>query len=324
MCTISIMEPPVRNGGMADEQLAAAVQHADAGRAEHLVAGEHREVDAQRAEVDRRVRHRLAGVQHGQRADLAGPRDQPRGRVDRAEHVGLVGERDDLGVVVDQFVDVRQIEPAVVGDAEPAQRRAGALGDLLPRHQVRVVLHLGHDDLVAGAEPEALGLRARRGRVAHRVGDQVDALGGVLGEHQLVGAHADERRRSARARPRRRRWPPRPAGARRGARRRWTSPGTPARRPAPACGRWDVAPESRYTNRLPSRTVRPRIGKSLRSASTSSGSAVVSVTVVTCHGLLALPAGVADVALVLQDRRPVPGRRTRRSGRRRTRARSPG
>ena len=34
-------------------------------RAEHLVAGEHGEVDAERGEVERQVRRGLAGVQHG-------------------------------------------------------------------------------------------------------------------------------------------------------------------------------------------------------------------------------------------------------------------
>ena len=76
MVTVSIIDPPVRNGGIAVEQLAAPVQHADPGGAEHLVAGERREVDVERVEVDRLVRHRLAGVQHRQRADRLGPADQ--------------------------------------------------------------------------------------------------------------------------------------------------------------------------------------------------------------------------------------------------------
>ncbi len=58
-----------------------------------------------------------------------------------------------------------------------------------------MVLHLGDDDLVAGPEPETLRLRTRRRRVAHRVGDEVQRLGGVLGEDDLVAPGcADERR----------------------------------------------------------------------------------------------------------------------------------
>ena len=59
-----------------------------------------------------------------------------------------------LGALVDDGVEVGQVEPAVVGQPEPAQRRAGAAAQLLPRHQVGVVLHLGHDDLVARADDE--------------------------------------------------------------------------------------------------------------------------------------------------------------------------
>ena len=63
--------------------------------------------------------------------------------------------------------------------------------------------------------------------------------------------------------------PPRRAGAHRGARRRCGVAEIPARRRVPARGRCEVAPESRYTRGLPSRTVRVRIGKSARIAATS-------------------------------------------------------
>jgi cysteine desulfurase/selenocysteine lyase len=57
----------------------------------------------------------------------------------------------------------------------------GPLAQLLPGHQVGVVLHLGDEDLVTGS-------------CLHRVCDQVDRLGGVLGEHHLADVGADERR----------------------------------------------------------------------------------------------------------------------------------
>src|SRR5262249_26652463 len=51
------------------------------------------------------------------------------------------------------------------------------------RDEVRVMLHLGDDDVVAGAHGPADGLR-----------DQIDALGGPPREHDLLaGARADER-----------------------------------------------------------------------------------------------------------------------------------
>jgi hypothetical protein len=52
-----------------------------------------------------------------------------------------------------------------------------------------VVLHLGDDDLVARADPEAVtrSPAAARRAIGEGIGDQVDRLGGVLGEDDLVG-----------------------------------------------------------------------------------------------------------------------------------------
>ena len=81
-----------------------------------------------------------------------------------------------------------QVDATVVGHAIPSQRRTSALGQLLPRNQVRVVLQLGGDDDVTGADGMFEPL------VPQHVGDEVERLGGVLGEHQLVGLRTDERR----------------------------------------------------------------------------------------------------------------------------------
>ena len=101
------------------------------------------------------------------------------------ERVGLVDERDHLRPLVDHLVDRRLDEPAFVVDGDPAERRAGALGQQLPRHDVAVVLHLGDHDLVAGPEPEPLGAQERRG-VGERVGQQVQRRRDVGGEDDLV------------------------------------------------------------------------------------------------------------------------------------------
>ena len=156
--------------------------------------GEDQEVRAQLGDVDRRVRHRLRAVDQHQRADLVRPGDDLAERVDRAEDVRLLGDRDELGALVDHRRQVGEVEPAVVGEPEPAQGRAGALAQLLPGQQVGVVLHLGDDDLVAlpdGVPPE-LRLLRRRG-VGQRVGDEVDALGAVAGEDDLPLRRTDER-----------------------------------------------------------------------------------------------------------------------------------
>ena len=85
-----------------------------------------------------------------QRADRLGPRDQLGDRGHRAGDVRMMAERNDFHA----FVELQRVEvdAAVVGDAVPAQRRAGAPGQLLPRDQVGVVLQLGGDDDVAGAD----------------------------------------------------------------------------------------------------------------------------------------------------------------------------
>ena len=80
-----------------------------------------------------------------------------------------------------------------------------ALGHDVPRHDVGVVLHLRDDDDVAGGEV----------RTAPRLGDEVEGLGGVLGEHDLVGvAGVDEAGDLGCAPARRRRWRRRRVGRR--------------------------------------------------------------------------------------------------------------
>ena len=63
-----------RGTAAAGRAAPARDQHADAGRAADLVPGEGDEVRAERGHVHRHVRHGLRGVEHDQRADLAGPR----------------------------------------------------------------------------------------------------------------------------------------------------------------------------------------------------------------------------------------------------------
>ena len=60
------------------QQFAAAIEHADARGAEHLVAAEGQEIGVERHHVGRRVRHAL-------------------GRVDQHQRAGRVRARDDLG-----------------------------------------------------------------------------------------------------------------------------------------------------------------------------------------------------------------------------------
>ncbi len=67
-------------------------------------------------------------------------------------------------------------QQAVVGDRDELEVGVRLLGQQLPRDEVGVVLHLGQDDRVAAADVAA----------APGVGDQVDRLGRVAREHDLV------------------------------------------------------------------------------------------------------------------------------------------
>ena len=77
---------------------------------------------------------------------------------------------------------------AVIGDAKPLQRRAGASGEFLPGNQVGVVLEFGGDDHVTRTESTFETV------IAEHVRHQIERLGGVLGEYQLSRAGTDERR----------------------------------------------------------------------------------------------------------------------------------
>ena len=70
-----------------------------------------------------------------------------------------------------------EVEQPVVGERDVAQGRARHLGGHLPRHDVRVVLHLGEQDLVALTEVLA----------TPALGDEVRRLGRASGEHDRLG-----------------------------------------------------------------------------------------------------------------------------------------
>ena len=111
----------------------------------------------------------------------------------------------------------RSSSPVVV-DRRPVDLRADPLGQLLPGHEVRVVLHLGEHDAVAGAD---VG-------VAPGAGDQVERLGRVADEDDLAAVGgAEVAGDGRRARPRRRRSPRRRGCGSRGG--RWSGGGARSR-----------------------------------------------------------------------------------------------
>jgi hypothetical protein len=140
------------------------------------VAREGEEVGVDGLHVDGSRRNRLCPVDEDVRADVVGQVRQFRDGVDGAEGVRDVHHGDHLGRVVDEVTRVVHVEVAVLVDADVSHFRAGLLRDLLPRHERRVVFHLGEHHRVA---------RAEFGE-APRVGDEVHRLRGVLREDDFL------------------------------------------------------------------------------------------------------------------------------------------
>ena len=210
------MWPPVRNGSIACSS-SPRPQSAPMPLGPHILcAGDRDEVGAERLHVERHVRRGLRGVADEDRALLVRPGGELLDRVDRPERVRDVVRRDDLDPCPARRCasSVGEIELALLGQRDHRELRAGAAGDVLPRHEVRVMLELGDDDEVAGAEV----------RHPPRVRDEVDRLGRVADEDDLAHVGRVQRARApSRARSRA---PPsraRRARRRRGARSRTTS-----------------------------------------------------------------------------------------------------
>ena len=128
------------------------------------------------------MRNRLGAVDEGERARTSRGRGDRLDRVDRAEGVRLMSDRQQLDALELPLEPIEQ-EEAVVVDAEELEPSADFLCEQLPWHEVAVMLHLGQQDPVArldiGSPPA----------VAH----EVDRLGGIAGEDDLLyGGGVDE------------------------------------------------------------------------------------------------------------------------------------
>ena len=177
------------------EQLAAAVQHADAGRPVGLVAGPGVEVGAERGDVDRQVRHGLRAVdQHDRAGGVRAARDLV-DRVDRAEHVGDVGDGDELRARARAARRARRGRAARRRRSARTRARRRPPREHLPRHEVRVVLHL---------RQRPRGRRRRRWRGPTRSATRLIASVALRVKTVSPGGRAGERGDARRARPRRR------------------------------------------------------------------------------------------------------------------------
>ena len=216
------------------EQLALAVEQADAGRAEHLVAAEREEIDVERLHVDRHMRNALRAV------------DQ-----DVVPAARAAGTMRSSGAIVPSVLLTCEIasnfapssnrsrsssckSAAIVG-RNKAQLGAGLLGQQLPRHEVGVMFELCGKDRVAGFDVLQ----------APAIPDQVDRFGRVARPDDFAMIGVDEARDCTRARLRTPRWPARRSRRRRGGCSRCTRCSKSTSASITACGFCEVAAESR-------------------------------------------------------------------------------
>ncbi len=142
------------------QQLALGVQHTDAGRAVAFVAGEHVEIGIQRAYIHRQTRCRLAAVQQHLRAGCMREACHCIHGHDMPRNIGDVCQRHQLRARRQAALERRQIEAAVRVNRRDDQLDADAAAQHLPRHNIRVMLHLRQHHLIAGLQKRrAPGLR---------------------------------------------------------------------------------------------------------------------------------------------------------------------
>jgi len=158
------------------QPLALAVEHADAGRAIGLVAGEDVEVGVQIPHVHRQVHRRLRAVHQHRNAVVVSDADDVAHRRDGAERIGHVGHGDDLRARRDHALEFLDDQLAVVVHRNPFQHRTGAFAVKVPRDDVGMMLQQRHDDLVAFADE----LQTEAG------GHQIEGFRGVARENDLV------------------------------------------------------------------------------------------------------------------------------------------
>ena len=164
-----------------------AVEHADAGRAVELVAGEDVEIDVERLHVDLEMHRALAAVDQHRNAAGMGHLDHVGDRHDRAGDIRHVRHGDHLGSRRQSCLERVEVEAAVVAHVDEFQHCALPLAQEVPRHDVGVMLQDRDDDLVA-----FLDHRAGEGRR-----DEVDRLGRAFGEDDLFGPLGVEERATA-------------------------------------------------------------------------------------------------------------------------------
>ena len=178
------MSPPPCHGGIASSSALPPVQHADAGRPEHLVRGEAIEVAAELAHVDDAVRHGLRAIEQHRHAVALRDRDEVLHRHDRAERVRHVREREQLRARADELFERREIDFAGGVDRNDlaASRRSARTRSC-------------HGTMFAWCSSAEIRISSpgREARTREALRDEVDRLGRAAHEHDFLGvARVDE------------------------------------------------------------------------------------------------------------------------------------
>ena len=161
----------------AVKQFKPRPQHADAGRAVQLVAGEAVEVATDRLHIDAPVHRGLRAVEQHLRTMRVGERDDAFDRRNGAEHVRHMRDGDEADLAIGKLgLKVVHVEFAAVGDAADAKFVALVVAQHLPRDDVGVVFKFADQHRLAGLHHAA----------APAMGDEVHRLGAVAGEDDLA------------------------------------------------------------------------------------------------------------------------------------------
>ena len=174
--------------GHAGEKVAPAEEHAHVGTVE-LVGGTGQEVAPELRHVHEGVRRVVDGVDEDEGALGVGERAHGPHVVDGADGVGGGADGQELRARAEGAMEVVFVEAAFGGKEADALHRDAAIAlEGAPGIHVRVMVELGHHDLVARSPVAAEGAREVEGERRH-VGAKYDLGGGgaqVVG-HGLAG-----------------------------------------------------------------------------------------------------------------------------------------
>ena len=160
-------------------------------RAIHLIKGEIVGVDAEFADVRQAVRREGDAVDEGQGAGAVGEVGELAHRVDAADDVRAVRERDELRSRAEQRLEVAALELRCLGIDLPFAHHDAVVREAGIGPDVRLVVLVGDDDLVAGLQAPPQRLRQHE-RVLRGRGPEVELVRADIepgGQARLRGVH---------------------------------------------------------------------------------------------------------------------------------------